>query len=117
MKDYRNGGVGVSPELRAMEEKASPNLGQPFNPEVDEATAVAVTILINNHIEQLKVWRRKLKDPYMAKSYLYYHQAYPKPTLASMLLVQQCAKMFELDLLKIMLPFTKAAKDMAGKND
>lgn len=55
------------------------------NPELDEATAVALCILIDNQIAALEGWKKKLKLPYMPNNDVtYIHMQvhpFPKPTV------------------------------------
>lgn len=83
-----------------------------FNPELDEATATALAVLINNHIEALRAWERKLRGPYMpiTRSHLSVAPKYGKPTLTSALHVARSGSTFALELTRAVAAFVKAEK-------
>lgn len=83
---------------------------EPFNPTLDEATAVAASVILNNHIEAMKAWERKLRVPYMPSSRMFsVVPTYGKPTLASLLHMKVDIKRCELEMARLMLAFTEAA--------
>jgi len=89
-----------------------------FNPELDEATATALVVLINNHIEAMKAWERKLRTPYLPTnnkvSYIYRTTpVYPMPTLATALAVDHAMLHAAREVGQVVLPFVKEAKRRA----
>jgi hypothetical protein len=86
-----------------------------FNPEMDEATATQLCVMINNHIEALRVWERKLRTPFLPTNnkVSYIHRitpVYPLPTLATGLHVVHAFSHTALDMTKAIESFAKAAK-------
>lgn len=80
---------------------------KPPNPELGETTATALCVLINNHIEVLRKWERKLRGPYMPTTRRHFSVVpeYPKPTLATMLQVLVAVKNFTLEVVKLSTKF------------
>lgn len=86
-----------------------------FNPVLDEQTATTLCILIHNQIEALKVWERKLRDPYLPANnkvtYVYRrHPDYPKPTLSTALQVALSGTHFDAELLRVVRYFAQAER-------
>lgn len=80
------------------------------NPALDEATAVAMSMAINNHIETLKVWQRKLQQPYLPTNKTFYclTPQYSKPTLVSALHILESCSHARMNLGLIVTKFVKA---------
>jgi hypothetical protein len=72
-------------------------------PELDEATATALAIVIHNQIEALKVWERKLRTPFLPTTlrHMQVVPQYPKPTLATVLAIMATQQHGRLEVLKI----------------
>jgi len=89
-----------------------------FNPELDEATATQLCVIINNHIEALKVWERKLRTPYLPTNnkVSYIHRTtpvYPLPTLAAGLSLERTMLHGAHAVGSALLPFVRAEKAKA----
>jgi hypothetical protein len=71
-------------------------------PEIDEETAVALAILINNHITVMKMWERKLRAPFVPELNRWFHSpVYPKPTLATVLQLMVETSKMKLEVLHV----------------
>ena len=86
-----------------------------FNPNLDEQTAVALCVVINNHINALRTWERKLRQPFTPEAgkvtYMYRTTpVYPVPTLSSSLHVVSSCATASRDLLRIVEMFAKVEK-------
>jgi len=82
----------------------------PNGPELDEATATALVIVLHNHIEAMKAWQRKLKTPYMP-SPAWYTPIYPKPTLNTTLHLMAEAQKLRLEVLHTTNRFLETLKE------
>jgi hypothetical protein len=83
------------------------------NPVLDEATAVAMSIAIGNHIAALQAWQRKLQQPYLPTSnkvYTLYRitPLYPKPTLVTAMHILESCQHVRMELGRLMTAFVKA---------
>jgi hypothetical protein len=76
-------------------------------PEIDEETAVALAIALNNHITRMKLWERKLRAPFLPRMHFSTQPVYPKPTMASVLQLMVDVSTLKLDVLKISNTFLK----------
>ena len=78
-------------------------------PEIDEETAVALAILINNHITAMKQWERKLRAPFLPQVRSSFHPItiYPKPTLATVLQIMVTTAQMKLEVLNVSNHFLK----------
>jgi len=74
-----------------------------FTP-LDEATAFALVVILNNHIEALKAWRRKLTTPYMPKtrSHLAVVPEFPKPTLLTVRHITKSSDAFTHEVRRVL---------------
>jgi hypothetical protein len=86
-----------------------------FNPNLDEATAVQLVAMIDNQINALTVWKRKLTQPYLPEStkhtYTYRREpVYPMPNLSAVLSVAKGMATFELTFLNVVMGWVKKVK-------
>jgi len=67
-----------------------------MNQEISEETATALCITINNHIEALRAWERKLKQPFIPQPshFRTTHASHAPPTLQTVLHIDAEGKKF-----------------------
>ena len=72
---------------------------------ISEETATALCITINNHIEALRAWERKLKQPFIPQPshFRTTHASHEKPTLQTVLHLSSCAHSLVYDIKLIAL--------------
>jgi hypothetical protein len=84
--------------------------------ELTEAEAVAVVVLLNNHVMAMQAWVQKLKRPFMP-----YHANmmanYPPPTLQSILHIMKGTAMMQRELLAIAQAVAEKAKAEVKRQD
>lgn len=78
------------------EQRASANLA----PELSEEAATALVQLIDNHIEVMRAWQRKLKQPFLPhpSHYRTTHVVTGMPTLATLVHICADSQRFDIDV-------------------
>jgi len=86
-------------------------------PDLSEETSVEMCRLINNHIEVLRAWERKLKQPFLPQpSHLMrVRPAYGNPTLATLMHVYTDGQRFAMDVRSLALITARKANMLYSK--
>ena len=81
--------------------------------EMDEETALALAVTIDNHIEVMRTWQRKLRQPYLPTQDLMFHPKYPKPALNVVTQVRHDATRFYNSITRLIIVVRKARQPAA----
>lgn len=83
---------------------------QILNLPIDEITAVALNIQIENQIQSLKVWQRKLSKPFLPEVKQSHTPTYPVPTVATVLHIMDAYTTARSDGVRALIMFLESQR-------